>query len=95
MYMALPDDFNGSVDDAFVLWQKLRDGPMIAPDLPSEVKRGSLSLNISWSSFYQNSRYSYNTLSEAGIWALRPNGWVRLDKNPDGAHSDGGDTWIK
>jgi hypothetical protein len=95
IYMQLPDDFTGDLDAAYSHWQSLRDGP-ITPQLTPEVKRGSVSLNVSWSSFYLNTRYGYKTLAEAGIWALRPSGWVRLDQNPPGSYSEkGADAWTK
>lgn len=93
--MALPDDFSGTIDDAYEHWRKLREEPA-SVELSPEVKRGSLSLRVAWSNFYQNTRYGFRTLSEAGIWALRRNGWARIDRNPEGSYfEEGGETWMK
>ena len=87
-YFSLPDDFEGTFDDALKLWLEHRDAET---DIPGSA---FVSCRVAHEAFSLNLRYGVRCVAETGVWQLKHPYWERLDKNPDTCYSSG-DTWIK
>ncbi len=86
--MVLPDDFEGTFDEALDLWKSERDRPV---DLPVSA---NVSVRVAHEALFLNWRYGYKMVAEAGVWELYRRAWQRKDINPQFCYSSG-DTWIK
>ncbi len=87
-YFLLPDDFDGTFDDAVkIMLDAIRAE---RPDLPPAL---DASFNISPEAFYLNQRKGFSYLAETGVWRLDQH-WEFVDGRPKDAHVKSG-VWIK
>lgn len=77
IFMLLPDDFEGTFDEALALWTALKNSPN--PPAPNP----NLSPTVSHEALFYNARYGLRTVAEIGVWKLEDRLWERSDVPPE------------